>query len=238
MENSKKLLNHAIDILQEGNVAAKRWSIGGGTILANSYYHRLSKDIDIFLDDVQILSVLSPRFNNKSEDALDYDEMSQYISLTFPEGKVDFIASPQITKFPAQKQQFLGHEVLLDDPVEIVSKKLYFRGGQVLPRDVFDLAVLFASNRRQDLLSAALAMPDKVNQFVNAFSKQMQNPDFKPYSVTYADMLLHGGKPFQNKEFQVCKEFVQCIQAALNKEQTHKQKLQVEMAAKKHSMES
>ncbi|WP_196593191.1 nucleotidyl transferase AbiEii/AbiGii toxin family protein [Pectinatus sottacetonis] len=222
MENSKKLLNYAINILEEGSVSSNNWSIGGGTILANTYNHRMSKDIDVFLDDVQQLSSLSPRFNNKSEDALDYDEMSQYISLTFPEGKVDFIAGPQITDFPAQKQQFLGREVRLDDPVEIVSKKIYFRGNQVLPRDVFDLAVVYNSDRRQDLIKVAFAMPDKMNTFIDAFTRQMQNSDFEPYSITNHDMLLPGGKSLQGREFSICQQFIQKIQVKLNRPQNLK----------------
>ncbi len=41
MENSKKLLEYAIDILHEGNVPFESWSIGGGTILANTYTQTL-----------------------------------------------------------------------------------------------------------------------------------------------------------------------------------------------------
>ncbi len=41
----------------------------------STYNHRLSKDIDIFLDDAQLLGGLSPCFNDKSENALEYDEI-------------------------------------------------------------------------------------------------------------------------------------------------------------------
>lgn len=217
MENSKKLLYYAIDILEEGSVSLNNWSIGGGTILANTYNHRMSKDIDVFLNDAQQLSSLSPRFNSKSENALDYNEMSQYISLTFPEGKVDFIVGPQITNFPAEKQQFLGREVRLDDPVEIVSKKIYFRGNQVLPRDVFDLAVVYNSDRKQDLIRTICAMPDKMKVFTDAFAKQIQNSDFQTYSTAYADMLLPGGKFLQGKEICICRQLIEEIQIELNK---------------------
>ena len=233
MENSKKLLDYAMDILDEGSVPSNSWSIGGGTILANTYNHRLSKDIDVFLDDIQQLSSLSPRFNNKSEDALDYDEMSQYISLTYAEGKVDFIAGPQITDFPAQKQQFLGREVRLDDPVEIVSKKIYFRGSQVLPRDVFDLAIVYNSERKQDLIKAACAMPDKMKIFTDAFIKQVQNPAIRPYSLTNTEMLLSGGKAMLGKEDATCQQFIQSVQAELIKAQSPKERMQAEMAARR-----
>lgn len=121
--NSKILLNRAIKILDYANIDINSWAIGGGTVLAHYYNHRLSKDIDIFIDDMQLLSSLSPRFNDISENADDYDEMANYISLAFPEGKVDFIVGSQLTNFKSQKQLFLGYDVYLEDAVEIVAKK-------------------------------------------------------------------------------------------------------------------
>ena len=122
--NSKILLNRAIKILDYANIDISSWAIGGGTVLAHYYNHRLSKDIDIFIDDMQLLSSLSPRFNDISENADDYDEMANYISLAFPEGKVDFIVGSQLTNFKSQKQLFLGYDVYLEDAVEVVAKKI------------------------------------------------------------------------------------------------------------------
>ena len=115
--NSKILLNRAIKILDYADIDISSWAIGGGTVLANYYNHRLSKDIDIFIDDMQLLNSLSPRFNDISENADDYDEMANYISLAFPEGKIDFIVGSQLTDFKSQKQLFLGHKVYLEDAV-------------------------------------------------------------------------------------------------------------------------
>lgn len=87
------------------------------------------------------MGALSPRINEAFESALDYDEMANYLSLTFLEGKIDFIAASSITGYSSSKQLFFGQEVFLDHPVEIVAKKIYFRGDRVLPRDLFDLLV-------------------------------------------------------------------------------------------------
>lgn len=62
--NSKILLNRAIKILDYAGIDISSWAIGGGTVLAHYYNHRLSKDIDIFIDDMQLLNSLSPRFND------------------------------------------------------------------------------------------------------------------------------------------------------------------------------
>ena len=142
MENSKILLENAIDILTEAGIQKNRWAVGGGTVLSEIYHHRLSKDIDIFVDDVQFISALSPKINDASSEAMYYEEGSQFVSLTYREGKVDFIASPQITKFSAKQMDFYSNHVYTEDPVEIVSKKLFYRGNFAVPRDIFDLAVV------------------------------------------------------------------------------------------------
>lgn len=211
MENSKRLLEYAVAAIKEASIPDDKWSIGGGTVLAQTYNHRLSKDIDVFIEDIQSLSSLSPRFNNQTEDALDYEEMSQYISLAFPEGKVDFIASPQITDFKAEKKLFFEKEVMLDDPIEIVSKKIYFRGDQVLPRDIFDLAIVYDSSRKIDLINTLNTMPEKVDTFKQNFSKIIENANFVHYSMKDKSVILDGGKKMINKEIQVCQELVQCL---------------------------
>jgi len=80
MENSKILLDHAIYALSSTSIASNQWSIGGGTVLANYFNHRISKDIDVFINDAQCLTELSPRVNDECDNALDYDEMSNFIS--------------------------------------------------------------------------------------------------------------------------------------------------------------
>ena len=52
MENSKILLKHTIKALSETTIKPSQWSIGGGTVLATYYNHRLSKDIDVFISEL------------------------------------------------------------------------------------------------------------------------------------------------------------------------------------------
>ncbi len=40
------------------------WTWGGGTVLMLRHQHRLSWDVDLFLNDPQLLSYLSPRLND------------------------------------------------------------------------------------------------------------------------------------------------------------------------------
>lgn len=136
-DNSRILLQKAMKALEEADV--REWCVGGGTVLAARYKHRLSKDIDVFITDNQLLAKLSPRFNSITEDSLDYAEEAKYISLTLPEGKIDFIVGGQVSKFIPCKGRFLGEYINLEDSVEIISKKIFFRGDRVFARDIFDI---------------------------------------------------------------------------------------------------
>ena len=200
--NSKILLNRAIKILDYADIDISSWAIGGGTVLAHYYNHRLSKDIDIFIDDMQLLNSLSPRFNDISESADDYDEMANYISLAFPEGKVDFIVGSQLTDFKSQKQLFLGHEVYLEDAVEIVAKKMYYRGSAAMARDIFDLAVVY-SDRPKDIVDTFSKFPEKTRNFYKAFHNITMEGNAL-YSTTQAKSILPNGLKYIGKEIEIC----------------------------------
>ncbi len=158
---------------------------------------------------------MSPRFNEECYTALDYNEMSNYISLSYMEGKVDFIVAGQLTRHQAKLQSFLGEMVMLDDAVEIVAKKLYFRNDYILPRDIFDLAVVYSSNRQQDLVEFALNIPKQMQQFMTNFEKNRELLEERAYSILYWDAILDGGKEFVGKEFEICQNFVNEIKGEI-----------------------
>ena len=56
MDNSEVLLERAIRSLEEANISENLWAVGGGTVLSSVYGHRLSKDIDIFISEPQLLA--------------------------------------------------------------------------------------------------------------------------------------------------------------------------------------
>ena len=205
MENSEILLGYALQALRETNVTPSDWAVGGGTVLKTIFNHRESKDIDIFINDMQLLSELSPRFNNTTENALDYNEMANYISLTYPEGKVDFIVSGQITSYSPIERNFYGYNIMVEDPVEIVCKKIFYRGSEALPRDIFDLAIVYESDRKNDLLKSVNKIKTQFNKFVCKFNKLDTS---RLYSTIYQDMLLENGLKIKGKEFYICKKFI------------------------------
>jgi hypothetical protein len=63
------------------------------------------------------------------------------VKLFLPEGEIDFVASLPLTANPFEAHEVLGRNVLLETPVEIVAKKIWY-GNLATPRDLLDLAVV------------------------------------------------------------------------------------------------
>jgi len=211
MENSEKLLSTAMEALREANVPDSEWDIGGGTVLAYYLSHRYSKDIDIFIADIQYMSALSPRFNNYTETALDYDEETNFISLTYEEGKIDFIVSGQLTQYAPKKEIFFNHRVFLENPVEIIVKKMFYRGGDVLPRDIFDMACVYQSSWRENLLHALRRYSEKWDVFKENFMNQrIQLIDYS-YGKVFPQNIYEGGKCINGHEVAIIEDLIQKV---------------------------
>jgi hypothetical protein len=134
------------------------WTIGGGTMLYRKYRHRHSRDIDIFVADAQALPALSPRLNEVAAAYAErlsgsYVEQSNFVKLLLPDGEIDFIVAPHLTAPFANPEAIGGRIVLVETPVEILAKKIFYRAADFTARDLFDLAFLI-ENREADALMA------------------------------------------------------------------------------------
>ncbi len=159
------LLNRAFECVDgvTSRHAGLVWTLGGGTALELRYHHRTSLDIDVFLPDPQWLVAFSPRVNARIEAAVsDYEEASNVVSLTFPEGRVDILVAPSLTGLPPSVMEIDERVVLVDDPAEVLAKKLLYRASELRTRDVFDLAfvVRHAPECLAAITSVALARRD------------------------------------------------------------------------------
>jgi hypothetical protein len=56
-----------IDSAREIGIPVDDWTFGGGTVLMRRHRHRLSKDVDIFVNDPQFLGYLTPRLSPTAE---------------------------------------------------------------------------------------------------------------------------------------------------------------------------
>ena len=137
------LLKLALKILSREKIPNSQWSFGGGTALMTYYNHRKSKDIDIFLRDVQFLTRFTPRLNDYvAGHVSDYTEMSNFLKLKVKEQEIDFIVAPLLTKNPTIKKIIGNARINIETPEEIVIKKIFYRAEAFKTRDILDLAVV------------------------------------------------------------------------------------------------
>jgi Nucleotidyl transferase AbiEii toxin, Type IV TA system len=133
--------------------------------------HRLSKDIDAFITDLQYISILSPRLGGEDVWACDtYDESPNHLKLVYPEGEIDFIVAAPITGLACEAMPIPDEEgdesieIEVEHPVEIALKKLFYRAGSLKVRDIFDIAVV--DSLHHDLLRSNLYHASHVKKVI------------------------------------------------------------------------
>lgn len=141
--------------------------------------HRESHDIDIFLDDAQLLGFLDPgksdlRFSTMPADYI--GDGARFQKFAFENlGEIDFIAAAALTASPFVAQDVEQRAVLLERVPEIITKKVYHRGSEAKPRDIFDMAAA-ARDYRVEVIEALCDFPDQVLQTRERLNKL--NPEF------------------------------------------------------------
>ncbi|NYE56803.1 nucleotidyl transferase AbiEii/AbiGii toxin family protein [Carboxydothermus ferrireducens] len=143
-----KLFKLAVDFLNDSLIPTTDWTFGGGSALSYYFYHRESKDLDIFFTDAQYLTWLTPRLNSfVAKMTEDYVESSNFLKLQLNDGEIDFIIAPYFTPDPFKKIKLFDNEIQIETPWEIVLKKLFYRSQTLKIRDVIDVAVVYKNHR-------------------------------------------------------------------------------------------
>ena len=200
--STELLLEKAIKILEYANIDNSQWSMGGGTILMLNYHHRLSKDVDIFVSNTQYFNGLSPKLNDVAEDADFYQEGERFISLSYPEGKIDFVKAFQVSDYLPTLKHVFNQNIFVDDDIEIVTKKVFFRGASLHPRDLYDLATVYLGPRRSELVNALINIPEQLQEFHDAL--QRVGPGFS-FSEDYGlDLVLDIPLGLKGREVDIC----------------------------------
>jgi hypothetical protein len=136
------------------------WALGGGTALALRIDHRISYDIDIFLEDAGHLKRLSPRTNKAARAITErWQEPGHYLKLEHDRGAIDFVVAARQTEFQPWRYDFKGRSIPVEPPAEVLAKKLQYRGSQFVPRDIFDLLATLRFDP-ESVASAARAVPE------------------------------------------------------------------------------
>jgi hypothetical protein len=175
------------------------WTFGGGTAMMLQIGHRESHDVDIFLPDPQLLSYLDPRMHDfifEIEPTDCVGDGARSLKLVFEDvGEIDFIVAGSLTSSPTTKTTVEGEVVQLETIPEIITKKIYYRGTSMQPRDIFDIAaggnvdensIISELASYRDEVTKALAAIDKLNPtFVNqAIADLAIKPEYEAIAKT------------------------------------------------------
>ena len=196
------LFKTAVKQLEAAKLPISSWTFGGGTALMLRFNHRQSKDIDIFLPDRQLLGYVSPKVNDGVE-AQDYTEQELFTKLYLPEGEIDFIASPAITPIKPLLREVAGVQAYVEDPVEIVAKKIIYRADSFKPRDIFDLAVVY-DRLKADVLKAAPLIAPKIEALSNRINHWASSGKLEDRLNEME--ILDGGLKVRGHELDICRQ--------------------------------
>lgn len=156
-EGVLNLLNKAIGCLREAKIPKDEWSFGGGSALMFRYWHRESKDIDIFLSNPQYLTMLSPRLNDYAESiATEYEEASNFVKISVEDREIDFIVAPNLSGLFPAKEKLNGLEIFVEQPEEILAKKFFYRTEGLKVRDFLDAYVVLKDPEKSERTKAVL----------------------------------------------------------------------------------
>jgi hypothetical protein len=169
------------------------------------YRHRRSKDIDIFVPDLQYLGYVTPRLSAVAESiARDYVEGAGYVKPLRPEGEIDFVASSNLTNEPFESWRLLQRQVRVETATEIIAKKLWHRGDTPSARDLFDLSLVierepaalrqahrFLTHHRQSFLS-------QLESRAVVLRAQFEAIDALEYRSTFDDAAKRAGQFLQS----------------------------------------
>ena len=135
--------------------------------------HRESHDVDIFLTDPQLLSLLDPQKRDFQFEIPPSDCQSdgaRFLKLGFgPIGEIDFIVADTLTTAPAKHYIVEGEAVLLDAVPEIITKKIHYRGASIKPRDIFDVAAA-GEQHAASIIAELKAYRDDVAQTITTIN--------------------------------------------------------------------
>jgi hypothetical protein len=202
-----KLFRIAASMIRQVNAEQTiidHWTFGGGTAMMLQIDHRVSHDVDIFLADPQLLSFLDPGKHDFDFEIRPTDykgDGAKSLKLVFDFGEIDFLVASSLTSSPTTKSTIEGEDVLLETVPEIITKKVFYRGDNITPRDIFDIAaggeklgdeIIRELRNYRDKVAGTLKAIDKLKpEFVN---KTIEQLSIKAPYVPLAKLALQKAK--------------------------------------------
>jgi hypothetical protein len=199
-----------LEKLEQQGQAVPDWILGGGTALMLHSDHRLSKDIDAFIDDPQYLGIMSPDVTDVW-DCRTWDKAAHYLKLEFAEGEIDFIVSNplsdltttfhevDLTDLPAKRKVAIE----IEHPAEIALKKMHYRPTTLKSRDIFDIAVADSIDHE-----ALVGNLNEISDKKSALLKRLGGIDRKFLQSELAELDIQKG---WNDQKKTCLETVRSL---------------------------
>jgi hypothetical protein len=179
----RRLFRIAVDLIDQLRENAGgydfEWSFGRGTAMMIQIGHRESHDIDIFLNDPQLLGFIDPSKSRLRFDLVPSDYQGD--GLRFQKfafegiGEIDFIVAGSLTTTPFETRVVEGRTVRPETIPEIIAKKVYYRGSETKPRDIFDIAAA-ARSQLGEVVNGLRTLPEHVARTRERMERL--NPEF------------------------------------------------------------
>ena len=100
------------------------------------------------------------------------------------------------------ERHVFNQNIFVDDDIEIVTKKVFFRGASLHARDLYDLATVYLGPRRSELVNALINIPEQLQEFHDAL--QRVGPGFS-FSEDYGlDLVLDIPLGLNGREVDIC----------------------------------
>ena len=149
--NVQKLFEHALDWIHRymGDPTGSDLRMGGGSVLAARWRHRVSTDVDLFVGLWTFANMEREIVREDPETLIRMGRLGQFIPSwiegsvlrwTSEEGRIEIVRSERVTR-ERDTERIEGSVVQAEASAEILARKLLGRGERVLMRDVYDLAV-------------------------------------------------------------------------------------------------
>ncbi len=160
------------------------YAIGGGTVLAARWHHRLSTDIGLFAEEDALSDALNSNTWVEISEALTQQATMRTISelvlrpngfsCKLPSGSISFYSNPHLTPMPVSRER--EDSTGVHHTTEILFKKLRGRmvnASRYLARDLYDLVVCYGVDKES--LDAAMAVLSTLEQ--DSLSYDVQRGD-------------------------------------------------------------
>lgn len=153
LPDGPKAIFAAVEPIFSRYFGAGNYQLGGGTALSALWAHRHSTDIDLFIDTSHFQPVMqedvtaaSLRSELEESTGAKFAEFNNhFITGVCDAGEFTLMTSPRLLHIEP-RNQVVGSEVYLEDPAEILAKKIRYRmleNGTLVARDLFDIAAAY-----------------------------------------------------------------------------------------------